>query len=66
MKRTSKIGSIVFLPIIITIWMIGWIFSYVGSQKTLPIDRSQEQFIFQKIKLRDKCEQEAIQQEILA
>ena len=46
--------------------MIGWILSYVGSQKTLQIDISKQQLIFQKIILKDKSEQEAVQQEILA
>ena len=46
--------------------MIGWILFYVGSQKTLQIDISKQQLIFQKIILKDKSEQEAVQQEILA
>jgi len=46
--------------------MIGWTLSYFNSQKTLPIDIPKEQSIFQKITLKDKSEQETVQQEILA
>ncbi len=61
-----RLISVVILPIISLFWMIGWILSYVGSQKTLQIDISKQQLIFQKIILKDKSEQEAVQQEILA
>ena len=61
-----RLISIVILPIITLVWMIGWILSYDGSQKTLQIDISKQQLIFQKIILKDKSEQEAVQQEILA
>ena len=61
-----RLISVVILPIISLFWMIGWILSYVGSQKTLQIDISEQQLIFQKIILKDKSEQEAVQQEILA
>ena len=61
-----RLISVVILPIITLVWMIGWILYYVGSQKTLQIDISEQQLIFQKIILKDKSEQEAVQQEILA
>ncbi len=61
-----RLISVVILPIITLVWMIGWILSYDGSQKTLQIDISKQQLIFQKIILKDKSEQEAVQQEILA
>jgi len=57
-----RLISVVILPIISLFWMIGWILSYVGSQKTLQIDISKQQLIFQKIILKDKSEQEAVQQ----
>ncbi len=61
-----RLISVVILPIITLVGMIGWILSYDGSQKTLQIDISKQQLIFQKIILKDKSEQEAVQQEILA
>jgi hypothetical protein len=61
-----RLISVVILPIITLVWMIGWILSYDGFQKTLQIDISKQQLIFQKIILKDKSEQEAVQQEILA
>jgi len=61
-----RLISVVILPIISLFWMIGWILSYDGSQKTLQIDISKQQLLFQKIILKDKSEQEAVQQEILA
>jgi len=61
-----RLISVVILPISTLFWMIGWILSYDGSQKTLQIDISKQQLIFQKIILKDKSEQEAVQQEILA
>ena len=61
-----RLMSVVILPIITLVGMIGWILSYDGSQKTLQIDISKQQLIFQKIILKDKSEQEAVQQEILA
>ena len=61
-----RLISVLILPIITLFWMIGWILSYDGSQKTLQIDISKQQLIFQKIILKDKSEQEAVQQEILA
>ena len=60
-----RVISVIILPIITPLWIMGWILSYVGSQKTFPIDISKEQLIFQKITLKDKCEQETVQQEIL-
>ena len=61
-----RVISVVILPIITLFWMIGWILFYFGYQKTLPIDISKEQLIFQKITLKDTSEQETVQQEILA
>ena len=61
-----RVISVVISPIITLFWMIGWILFYFGSQKTLPIEISKEQLIFQKITLKDKSEQETVQQEILA
>ena len=61
-----RLISVVILLIITLVGMIGWILSYDGSQKTLQIDISKQQLIFQKIILKDKSEQEAVQQEILA
>ncbi|MCJ7647975.1 MAG: hypothetical protein MUP85_05135 [Candidatus Lokiarchaeota archaeon] len=60
-----RVISVIILPIITPLWIMGWILSYVGSQKTFPIDISNEQLIIQKITLKDKCEQETVQQEIL-
>lgn len=60
-----RVLSVIILPIITPLWIMGWILSYVGSQKTFPIDISKEQLIIQKITLKDKREQETVQQEIL-
>ena len=61
-----RLFSVVILPIITPFWIIGWILSCVGSQKTLPRDISREQLIFQKIRLKEKSKQEAVQHQILA
>jgi len=65
-KSKHRLFSIIILPIITLFWMIGWILSWVGSQKILSSAISKEELTIKKIKLNEKNEPEKIQPQILA
>ncbi|HUU86299.1 MAG TPA: hypothetical protein VMX17_00930 [Candidatus Glassbacteria bacterium] len=71
MKKSHNKGlslliiSVVTSPILIIIWMIGWILYCIGSQK-LPITKRKEQVTLQKITQKENFEQELAEPQILA
>ena len=58
--------SVVTFPLIIFIWMMGWILYCIGSQKTSPMITRKGQLILQEITQQENLEREIIEPQILA
>ena len=55
-SRGQMVFSGIILPIIVIIWMIGWILVVIGSERTLSVSTIEKKLSFQKTKIEVKPE----------